>query len=152
MLILCGNITIISNETEWRSNVYGATKAEYELLEEVSVEVAHGKRIVVLAHDNINKWISRLDFPVDTIVGYDYAHNSTDWYSYEEYDDKHIQAWEIVHIPDRLPIEIDDVIDNFDVDYIVLERITDILPIRDNPNYECVIEGREYLVYSVDKK
>ena len=37
-------------------------------------------------------------------------------------------------------------------DYIVLERITQILPIRDNPNYDCVIEGRDYLVYSVDKK
>lgn len=152
VLLLCGNITIVSEATEWRSNVYGATETEYELLEELSAQVAGGEKISVLAHDNINKWVGRLDFPIETIVGYDYAHNATDWYSYEEYDDEHVQAWEIVHMPDRLLAEIDEVTDRFEPDYIVLERITQVLPIRDNPNYDCVIEGRDYLVYSVDKK
>lgn len=152
LLLLCGNVTMVSDATEWRSNVYGVTKTEYELLEELAYEPVEGGKVLVLAHDNINRWICRLDFPIETIVGYDYAHNATDWYSYEEYDDKHIQAWETIHMQDGLLMEIDEVTDNFEMDYIILERITQILPIRDNPDYTCVIEGEDYLVYSVDKK
>ena len=152
LLLLCGNMTVVSDATEWRSNLYGATKTEYEILKQFSDEIAEGKAVSVLAHDDINKWICRLDFPIDTIVGYDYAHNATDWYSYEDYDEEHIQAWETIHVLDGLLMEIDDVTEKFDIDYIILERITEILPIRDDPDYKCVIRDEEYLVYSVDKK
>lgn len=152
LLLLCGNMTIISGAIEWRSNIYGATKTEYELLQNISEDIAKGKDVTVLAHDNINKWICKLDFPIETVVGYDYANNETGWYSYEEYDEELIQAWESIHVLDGLLMEIDEVTDNLDIDYIILERITEILPIRDNPDYTCVIQGEDYLVYSVDKK
>lgn len=152
VLLLCQNMTIISDAVEWRSNVYGAKKTEYELLKFLAAEQNGEEEILILAQDNVNQWIKRLDFPIETVVGYDCGHNASAWYSYEEYDESHQTAWDCVNRLEGRLEKLDGVCDDFSPDYVVLEHITDELPIQDNARYECILEWEDYLVYSVDKQ
>ena len=41
--------------------------------------------------------------------------------------------------------------EDIEFDYVVIKRVTEYLPIRDNEKIKCVFESPYYLVYSVDK-
>lgn len=152
LLLLCGNVSVISGATQWRSNVYGATKNEYEILVELS-ELAQDEPIRVLAYDEVNKWIRRLNFEIEPVVGYDMAGAGTWWYSYDEYDELHTEMWESIHkVTNDLEIELMAYKEEILMDYVVIERITEIPPIRENENLQCVLQTPSYFVYSVDKK
>lgn len=151
ILLLCGNVRFVSDATEYRSNVYGAGKTEYEVLEWIEKE--HPKRPVkVMACDEVGQWIRRTDFDVEPVVGYDLGEKSVQWYSYELYDENYTALWKSVNNPTPyLEEELMKLIDEIEMDYIVMERITEEVPVKDNGTLKCVYESSSYLVYFVDK-
>lgn len=151
VLFMCGNVKLISDETEWRSNSYGAGKKEYELLkvleDDSKVEV-----LKLAACDEVAKWIKRLDFEIEPVIGYDLGGREIWWYSYEKYDEAHNELWQNVNIASvDSEQELMRLTEEIEVDYIVVRRITDLIPIRNNEKLQCVYDGPSYLVYFVDK-
>lgn len=150
--ILCGNISIISGATKWRSNVYGVPKEEYEILETLAKE-NNGETIKVMAYDDVSRWICRLDLPIVPVVGYDKDGQNTGWYSYETYDENLCKLWECIQNPsDDMESVLMSLKEEIAMDYVVIKRITEKNPIQDNPSLKCVAETPSYLAYSVDKK
>lgn len=131
--------------------MYGAPEKEYSLLKTFSKENG-AEPIRIMAYDDVNRWICRLDFNYVPVVGYDLGGKMPDWYSYEVYDDTLYSLWECVNFP---PVDMENKIMNLkeeiSMDYIIVKRITDIIPIQNNDELECVLETPSYLVYSVDK-
>ncbi len=152
LLLMCGNMMLVSNTTEWRSNVYGATQDEYELLEKLDAENEDGV-IKVVACDELARWIKRLDLDIEPVIGYDLGGKGVWWYSYEEYDESHTRLWQNVNYATAdMEQELMLLKDEIEMDYIVVKRITELVPIYGNDELECVYETPSYLVYSVDKK
>ena len=152
LLLMCGNMTIVSNKTQWRSNMYGAPKAEYELLK--TIEAGDEKNSLrIMAHDELLCWVRRLDFDFIPVVGYDLGGNQVEWYSYETYEEPYVKLWESVHhVTSEMEAELMELKEEIPMDYIVVKRITEMVPIYDNPELKCVYKTPSYLVYSVDKK
>lgn len=152
LLLMCGNMTFISGATQWRSNLYGAPKAEYELLKSIAADNEEAD-LKLMAHDELLCWVRRLDFEMVPVVGYDLGGNGIEWYSYETYDERHVELWESVHyVSADMEAELMKLKEDIPMDYIVVKRITELVPIYDNPELKCVYKTPSYLVYSVDKK
>ena len=151
-LLLCGNITIISDATAWRTNPYGIGENEYEVLEMLSKE-SNDEAIRVIACEDVNRYICRGDFPIVPVVGYDINGGNTVWYSYETYDENHRELFECIEYPsEKTESEILRLKDEILIDYVVLKRVTEKLPIDNTDELKCVLETPSYLVYAVDKK
>ena len=152
LLLLCGNMTIVSGATQWRSNRYGVPQKEYAVLNEVAKN-AKDDVLQVMAYDSVNKWIRRTDFPIEPVVGYDAGMNNAKWYSYETYNEPEKELWELIHYEsDQMESGLMVLKEEIPMDYIVTRCITEWIPIEGNPDIVCVIRTPEYLVYSVDKK
>ena len=152
LLLMCGNIMLISNATDWRSNVYGVTQDEYKLLEKLASD-NEGSSIKVMATDDLAKWIKRSEFEIEPVVGYDLGGKGVWWYSYEKYDENHQSLWQNVnHATVDMEQELMFLKEEIEMDYVIVKRITEIVPIRENDELKCVYETPSYLVYSVDKK
>ncbi len=152
VLLLSGNLTFVSDATEWRSNVYGAEKEEYQVLSYIANEAYDGDVLKVMACAEVNQWINRLDLPIDTVVGHDMDTLEVGWYSYEEYDANYTRLWENINqVTNNLELELMELIDLIEMDYIILNNATDILPIRDNERIQYCFQTPSYTVYSVDK-
>lgn len=152
LLLMCGNVMVISNTTEWRSNIYGASKAEYELLEKLDAE-NEDDAIKVVACDELARWIKRLDLDMEPVIGYDLGGKGVWWYSYEEYDENHTRLWQNVNYATAyMEQELLLLADEIEMDYVLVKRITDRVPISGSEEVKCVYETPSYLVYSVDKK
>ena len=150
-LLMCGNIWVISDDTLWRSNPYGAGKAEYELLKKLDDE--NDKVIKVAACDEMARWIKRLEIDVEPIVGYDLGGKGVWWYSYENYDENHTDLWQSINYAmGDMEQELMSLSDEIDMDYVVVRRITEKIPIVNNEKIQCVYDTPDYLVYLVDKK
>ena len=151
VLLMCGNIMIISNATSWRVNPYGVGEAEYEVLLMLEAEDGDGKRVA--ACDEVVKWIKRLGIKVDPVIGHDVGEQKVAWYSYEEYDEVHTKLWESTNYAVfSMEQDLEVLVKKIDMDYIVVRRVTDYIPIQDNDVIECVYDTPDYLVYFVDKK
>ena len=151
LLLVCGNMTIISDATQWRSNVYGVPKAEYTLLKTLE-EDGGGDEVKLMAHDELLRWVRRMDLDIALVVGYDLGGNGVEWYSYENYGEPYVGLWESVHhVSSKMEEELMERKEEIPMDYIVVKRITELVPIYDNPELECVYKTPSYLVYSVDK-
>lgn len=152
LLLMCGNMTVISGATQWRSNLYGAPEEEYELLESLA-EAKGEEPVLVMAYDELNRWICRLDFDILPVVGYDLGATKAKWYSYEAYDEAHVKLWETVqYIPPEVEENLAELKEIIPMDYIVLKRITQEDPFRENKDLECVRKTSSYMAYLVDKK
>lgn len=151
-LLMCGNITMISDVTEWRSNIYGAPKTEYQLL--MKFEDTDGEeRIQVAACDELVQWIKRLGLKMEPVVGYDLGGKDVWWYSYEEYGEDYIRLWSNINdATGDMEQELVYLSDKIDMDYVMVRRITDYIPITDNDEIICVYDTPSYLVYLVDNK
>ena len=152
VIMMCGNIRLISDATMWRSNVYGVPEAEYEVLKHLDEENS-GEEIRVVACDDLVKWIKRAGFSMTPVIGYDLGGTEIGWYSYETYDENYQKFWKNVNyamsdMEEQLMIFTDEI----DTDYILVKRITTEIPIQDNEEIKCVYDTPAYLVYSVDKK
>ena len=150
-LLLCGNTRFVSDATCLRSNLYGISKNEYEVLEKIADDNL-GEKVRVVACNDVNKWICRSDFNIEPVVGYDISGGNAGWYSYETYGDKLFELWKCVQfttegVGEKLMLFKEDI----EFDYVVIKRVTEYLPIRDNEKIKCVFESPYYLVYSVDK-
>lgn len=153
LFILCGNMTVISQTTQWRSNIYGANKEEYELLVELKERSDETEPVLVMAYSGLNKWIRRVDLNLVSVVGHDADLDAPSWYSYDTYEESYEKLWECVHyVTNNLETELMELSDEIPMDYVVLRRNTDILPIQNNPELKCVFQTPSYTVYSVDKK
>ena len=151
VLFMCGNIKLISDGTEWRSNPYGAAKTEYELLEMLDNK-AGTEKLKVAACDEMAKWIKRLDMNIEPVVGYDLGGKEIWWYSNEQYDELYRELWQNVNVASAdSEQELMRLTDEIEVDYIVVRRITELIPIQNNKELECVYDSPSYLVYYVDK-
>lgn len=151
VLLMCGNIFFVSNTTSWRSNLYGVDKTEYELLR--TLDENHEKMIKVAACDEVGRWIKRMGLKMEPVVGYDLGGKGVWWYSYEKYDEKHKHLWNhINYAMVDMEQELMLLKDEIDMDYVVVKRITEHIPIRNNEEIKCVYDTPSYLVYSVDKK
>lgn len=152
LLLMCGNLTVISDATQWRSNSYGAPKEEYELLESLATEEKE-EPLRIMAYDEVNRWICRLDFNILPVVGYDFGGEDIGWYSYETYDERHTKLWETIRYS---TVDMEDKLmelkEEIPMDYIIVRRITKEIPIQNNKEIQCVQKTASYLVYSVDKK
>lgn len=153
LLILAGNITILSDATQWRSNKYGVDKEEYEVLKEISKTATDGETLDVVAHSGLNKWIARMDLPIVPLVGHDMDTAEVLWYSYEKYDELHTDLWtNINYVTNDLEAELLEIIEEIPIDFVVLKNETDILPIQNNEQIKCWFQTPSYTVYLVDKK
>lgn len=151
-LMLCGNITIISDATTWRTNPYGIGENEYVVLETLAKE-SDDEQIRVMACKEVNSYICRGDFPMVPVVGYDISGGKTVWYSYETYEENYRELFNCIQYPsEETESEIMRLKDEILIDYVVLKRVTEKLPIENNDELKCVLETPSYLVYSVDKK
>ncbi len=151
VLLMCGNVKLISDETEWRSNAYGAGKKEYELLKMLEDD-SKAEVLKLAACDEVAKWIKRLDFEIEPVIGYDLGGQEIWWYSYEKYDEAHNELWQNLNIASvDSEQELMRLTEEIEVDYIVVRRITDLIPIQNNKKLQCVYDGPSYLVYFVDK-
>ena len=151
VLLLCGNVMPVSDVTEFRSNVYGADKKEYELLEWIEKQTREDE-IEVMACDEVGRWIRRADFDMVPVIGYDFGGKDVQWYSYEKYDETHMALWESIHnTTPYLEDELMEYVEKIEMDYIVMKRITEDVPITGNTTLKCVYETPSYLVYFVDK-
>ncbi len=151
VLLMCGNIKPISNETEWRSNPYGVDKGEYELLKMLDDENGT-ETIKIAACDEMARWIKRLDLKMEPVVGYDLGGKDIWWYSYEKYDEVHNELWQNLNAATaNSEQELMRLTDEIEVDYIVVRRITELIPIQNNKELICVYDSPSYLVYFVDK-
>lgn len=152
LLLMCGNLMVVSDGTQWRTNVYGVTQAEYEVLETIEVDNG-GPELYLMADDELLKWVRRLGLKMTPVVGYDLGGTDIKWYSYEKYEEKQMKLWEDINYP---PVNMEDELvklkEDIPMDYLVLRRITTQLPITDNESFKCVYESPSYVVYSVDKK
>ncbi len=152
LLLMCGNVLVISDTTEWRSNIYGATEAEYRLLEKLDAE-NEDEGIKVVACDELVRWIKRLDLDMEPVIGYDLGGKGVWWYSYEEYDENYERLWQNVNYATvDMEWELMELSDEIEMDYVLVKRITEQVPIDGNEEIKCVYETPSYLVYSVDKK
>lgn len=150
-LLMCGNIWIVSDDTAWRSNPYGVGKAEYELLQKLDDE--NKKVIKVAACDELVCWIKRLGIDIEPVVGYDLGGKGVWWYSYENYDENHTDLWRSINYAmGDMEQELMLLSDQIDMDYVVVRRITEKIPIVNNEEIQCVYDTPSYLVYLVDKK
>lgn len=153
LLVLAGNITILSDVTQWRSNKYGIEKEEYEVLTEISKTFAKGENVNVMAYSTLNKWIARMDLPITPVVGHDMDTLEVSWYSYEQYDEAHTRLWENVnYVTNDLEKNLLEISKEIPMDFIVLKNETDILPIRDSEQIKYWFQTPSYTVYFVDKK
>lgn len=151
ILLLCGNIRLISDETEWRSNVYGAPETEYELLKLLDDENGTEK-LKIAACDEVNEWIKRLDVNIDPVLGYDLGGQEIWWYSYEAYDESYRELWQNINAASvDSEQELMRLTDEIKMDYVVVKRITELIPIQNNKELICVYDDPSYLVYFVDK-
>lgn len=151
VLLLCGNIMIISDATAWRSNAYGITKAEYEILQMLDEDDVVGKRVV--ACDELLKWMKRMGMKVEPVIGYDLGSRNLDWYSYENYDENHTKLWQSVnHATANMEYELEGLAEEIDMDYVVVKRLTELIPITKSERIKCVYDNPDYIVYFVDKK
>ena len=48
--------------------------------------------------------------------------------------------------------ELEALAEEIDMDYIVVKRITEFIPITKNERIKCVYDNPDYIVYFVDKK
>lgn len=152
LTVMCGNMILISDVTQWRNNMYGASETEYEMLKKLDDENEDGA-IKIAACDEVIKWVKRLDFDIEPVVGYDLGGKEVQWYSYEEYDENHTRLWQNVNYAAvDMEQELMSLKDEIDMDYVIVERITDLIPIVNNTEIKCVYATPSYLVYSVDKK
>lgn len=151
-LLMCGNIMIVSDVTEWRSNVYGAKETEYQLLR--MFEDASGEETIqVAACDELVQWIKRIGLKMEPVVGYDLGGKGVWWYSYEEYEDDYTRLWSNINDASaNMEQELMYLSDKMDMDYVMVRRITDYIPIADNNVITCVYDTPSYLVYLVDNK
>ncbi len=153
LLVLAGNVTILSDATQWRSNKYGVDKEEYEVLIEISKTATEDETLNVMAYSALNKWIARMDLPIVPIVGHDMDTTEVSWYSYEQYDENYTRLWENVnYVTNDLEAELLSILEEIPMDYVVLKNETDILPIRDNERIKYYFQTPSYTVYLVDKK
>jgi len=151
MLLLCGNIMIVSNATSFRSNPYGANEKEYELLQ--VLEEKMDKDAKVAACDEVAKWMKRMGVKNEPVIGFDLAGRNVAWYSYEEYDEAHIELWKSLnYASSSMEQDLEVLAEKIDMDYIVVRRVTDYIPIVDNELIKCVYDSPDYIVYFVDKK
>ena len=151
VLLMCGNIMIISDATSWRSNMYGITKADYEILQMLDEDGKTGKRVV--ACEELVKWVKRMGVEVEPVIGYDLGSQNVGWYSYENYDENHTKLWQSVnHATANMEYELETLAEEIDMDYIVVKRITEFIPITKNERIKCVYDNPDYIVYFVDKK
>lgn len=151
VLLLCGNIMVISNATEWRNNQYGIEKEEYEILQMLDANSDIG--IQLAACDEIVKWIKRMGVQVDPVIGYDLGSQKVDWYSYEKYDENHTKLWQSINYPtSNMEQDLNSLMNEIDMDYVVIKYVTDYAPVWDGEWIKCIYDSQDYLVYFVDKK
>ena len=151
VLLMCGNIMIISNATSWRNNKYGITKPEYEVLQMLNEDGKAGKQVVSCGE--VAKWIKRMGVNAEPVIGYDLGNQSVGYYSYEEYDENHTKLWQSVnHATASMEQELTVLVEEIDMDYVVVKRVTDLIPIANSELIKCVYDSPDYLVYFVDKK
>ena len=151
VLLMCGNIMIISDATAWRSNLYGVTKAEYEVLKMLDEDGEMGKRVV--ACEEMAKWIKRMGVNAEPVIGYDLGAQNVSWYSYENYDENHTKLWQSVNFATvNMEQELETLSEEIDMDYIVVKRLTELIPITKSERIKCVYDTPDYIVYFVDKK
>jgi hypothetical protein len=111
------------------------------------------KVIKVAACDEMARWIKRLEIDVEPIVGYDLGGKGVWWYSYENYDENHTDLWQSINYAmGDMEQELMSLSDEIDMDYVVVRRITEKIPIVNNEKIQCVYDTPDYLVYLVDKK
>ena len=151
VLLMCGNMYLISDTTSWRSNLYGVDKAEYELL--MHLEAENDEVIKVAACDETARWIKRLGLNMEPVVGFDLGGKGVWWYSYEKYDENYTELWQnINYAMSDMEQELMRLSEKIEMDYVVVRRITEQIPISNNEEIKCVYDTTSYLVYSVDKK
>ncbi len=157
LLFVCGSFQMVSGATAWRSNVYGVPKEEYELINALAMiseeENTSLENINVMAHDNLGRWIMRMDTELVPVVGYDLGGQDIRWYSYETYDESHKKVWHSVHnVTHDMAEEIVEISEEIPIDFVVVEKITDYIPLYEDTSLKWVMDTPSYIVYSVDKK
>ena len=149
--LMCGNVMVVSNATSWRNNQYGIDKEEYEVIRVLDEQSEFGKQVA--ACDEVVKWLKRLDVKVEPVIGYDLGGVKTGWYSYEKYNETQIKLWtSINYAMASMEQDLNVLSDEIDMDYVVVRRVTENIPIEGNDLIKCVYDSPDYLVYSVDKK
>ena len=108
---------------------------------------------VILASEEANKWIRRMDTEMQPLVGYSRDGYYISWYSYEAYSDEALQAREAVNMYPDYPISaFREFISDVRCDYIIFKRgniIDGEIRLKEEiPNIELVYVNEQYYVFS----
>lgn len=153
VLLLSGNLTFISLETEFRSNVFGMEKEEYELLCTLEENADDKTQLWVQGHTQFSKWIRRAGNRTKTKMARNIEAESSLRYSFEPFDEREEILWYALNHPtDFMEENLMEAAKGVPMDYLVIEKITDILPIQENEKFQYVFATSSYLVYQVDKR
>lgn len=153
VILLSGNMTFLSYQTEFRSNVYGADKEEYELLCTLEELTDDEEVLWVQGHTEFSKWIRRVGKKTKTSIAANIEADSTLRYSFEKMDESTAVLWDALNHPaNSMESDLLECVEKVPMDYIVMKRITDSLPIQDNLYFRYAFATSSYLVYQVDKR
>lgn len=156
VVFLAGTMRILPHEISKRDNVYSIDSEEMDVLtflEDDYVQEGKAGVPIVLAADQLNKWIRRMDVSAQPLLGYAIDGYDINWYSYEGYSDEKLAARALMNTYcNDANKEFIDTLNRVECDYYifykkyVLEREID--RIADGLGAKIIYDDGKYLVYS----